>query len=284
MTPIKGIPPFPDRADDVHKGNVGRVVIVGGRFDDVGMVGAPALAANAALRTGAGLVQILTTKEAQLPVSILAPCATTRVLPSGDGSLLIDAVRAFAADVVAIGPGLTPHVTGADVLRLANSFTGGVVIDADGLNALARLGTWSMSRKGQVVITPHPGEMRRLLRGLGQDDNLAARSASAKLVADATGTIVVLKGAGTVVSDGEREYVNATGHSGMATGGSGDVLTGMIAALMGQGMNAFDASVLGVYLHGRAGEHAGMQTGMVSMTATDLLDGIGRSIDAHRAT
>jgi len=282
MASTNDIPAFPDRADDVHKGNVGRLVIVGGRFDDVGMVGAPALAANAALKVGVGLVQILTTKEAQLPVSILAPCATTRVLPGGDGSHLIDAARAFRADVVAIGPGLAPNITGPDILRFVDSFQSGVVIDADGLNALARVGTWSVSRKGQIVITPHAGEMGRLLKGLGRIADASARSVCAKSVANETGTIVVLKGAATVVSDGERVYVNATGHSGMATGGSGDVLTGMIAGLMGQGMNAFDASVLGVYLHGRAGEFAGERTGMVSMTAADLLDDIGRSIDTHR--
>ncbi len=260
------------------------------------MVGAPALAANAAFRTGAGLVQILTTKDAQSPVSMLAPCATTRVMTEGDTGRLAEVVSEFDADVVAIGPGLSPQVSGADVVRLMEGFEGGMVIDADGLNALARVGCWRAPRNGQVVVTPHPGEMRRLMAGLELDDtaraaggdpekqkpnDAEARREIAGTVAKETGAVVVLKGAGTVVSAGDRTYVNTTGHSGMATGGVGDVLTGVIAALMGQKMTAYDAAVLGVYLHGLAGDLAGARVGLVSLTALDMVEAIGNAIDTH---
>jgi hydroxyethylthiazole kinase-like uncharacterized protein yjeF len=279
---VTHIPRFPDRAHDAHKGEVGRIVVVGGRFDDVGMVGAPALVADAAFRCGAGLVQILTTPEAQLPVSILAPCATTRVLRSGDEGKLAAIAGEFDADVVAIGPGLSPQVQGGHVLSLVGEFSGSVVVDADGLNALAALDDWRATGHGQVILTPHVGEMRRLI---GEPDcklhTNAKRRKIAETLAGRTRTIVVLKGAGTVVTDGDWTYLNTTGHPGMATAGAGDVLTGVIAALCGQGMNAFDAAVLGTYLHGRAGELAAGWEGEVSVMATDIVEGLKDAVDEH---
>lgn len=291
MTKPVAIPAFPARDDDAHKGVVGRIVVIGGRFDDVGMVGAPALSANAALRAGAGLVQILTTREAMQPVSILAPCATTRVMHEGDESRLASLARDFGADVVAVGPGLCPRVTGEHVLTLMEEFDGGMVVDADALNALASLGTWGAAPKRRIVLTPHAGEMKRLLAGMGMENVLPRvatrglgvedRSTIAQGLATKTGTIVVLKGAGTVVTDGTRTYVNDTGHSGMATGGAGDVLTGTIAALIGQKMDAFDAAVLGVYLHGRAGEIAADELGDISVTASDIAEAIAEAVFEH---
>ncbi len=279
------VPVFPPRAADAHKGTVGRIVVVGGRFDDVGMVGAPAFAAIAAFRAGAGLVQILTTEEAHLPVSILAPGATTRATTFPDGRHVASLAESFAADVVAIGPGLTPEMTGADIVALMNALACGIVVDADGLNALASVGTWCAAREGQVVVTPHPGEMKRLTQGLGLDEpgTQPSRREIAMAVARRTRTVVVLKGAGTVVADGARVYVNDTGHSGMATAGAGDVLTGVIAALMGQKMAAFEAAVLGTYLHGRAGEIAGDRVGLISVTARDIIEALGSAISEHRS-
>ena len=278
VVPADGIPAFPGRAYDAHKGDVGRIVVIGGRLDDVGMVGAPALAANAAFRTGAGLVQILTTREAQLPVSILAPCATTRALRDGDASGLASLASEVHADVVAVGPGLSPEVSGEDLVALMAAFDGGIVIDADGLNALARIGRWQAARPAQVVVTPHPGEMRRLLNGLGIDADAGQREAGAEALAGETGAIVVHKGAGTVVTDGQHTCVNGSGNSGVATGGAGDVLTGVVAGLMGQKMGAYEAAVLGVYLHGRAGDLAGEQLGQVSITALDMVDSLADAI------
>lgn len=303
------LPRFPERADDAHKGDVGRVVVVGGRMDEVGMVGAPALAANAAFRAGVGLVQILTTAGAQRAVSVLAPCATTRLLDASEPESvdLARMAQEFHANVVAVGPGLSPAIEGGHILTLMNTFTGGVVVDADGLNALAAVGRWCAPCEGQVVVTPHSGEMRRIVAGLGMGGKLKAESRKpkadyrkqktengmsqeagarkriAEAVANETRAVVVLKGAGTVVSDGSRTYVNRTGHSGMATGGAGDVLTGVIAALMGQKMAAFEAAVLGVHLHGRAGELAGERVGRVSVTAVDLVDSLGEAIESVRA-
>ncbi len=283
MAANDAVPAFPERPDDAHKGNVGRIVIVGGRLDNVGMVGAPALAANAAFRTGAGLIQILTTREAQAPVHVLAPCATTRVMQPGDPARLAELAGEFAADVVAIGPGLSPLISGKHVQALLSAFNGGIVVDADALNALATLGSWRAGHEGRIVVTPHPGEMKRLLKGLGIDVQVSQRKEAAEALARTTGTIAVHKGAGTVVSDGDQTYVNQTGHSGMATGGTGDVLTGMIAALMGQNMSAYEAAVLGVYLHGRAGELAGRRLGMLSISAADMVDAVAEAIRNHRS-
>ncbi|NOT01343.1 MAG: NAD(P)H-hydrate dehydratase [Phycisphaerales bacterium] len=282
MTVPRDIPPFPPRADDAHKGDVGRIVVIGGRFDDVGMVGAPALVANAAFRAGAGLVQIVTPRDAQVAVSILAPCATTRTLKLGESSRLADYAAEFDADVVAIGPGLSPEISSADVVTLLQRFEGPTVVDADALNRLAEVGLWKAARPAQVVVTPHPGEMRRLLTGLSIKADTARRTECAQELARKTQTVVVHKGAGTVVTDGTRTYVNATGHSGMATAGSGDVLTGLIAGLLGQKMQAYEAAVLGVYLHGRAGECATSRVGQIPTMATDLVDGIAEAVVAHR--
>ena len=158
MSPKSSIPSFPSRPADAHKGQVGRIVIVGGRFDAVGMVGAPAMAANAAFRAGAGLVQILTPREAQLPVSILAPCATTRVWPSDEKPSLTALAGDYDADVLAIGPGLCSEVSADDLRTLLPEFAGGLVIDADGLNLLATMGPWRTKRANQVVLTPHSGD------------------------------------------------------------------------------------------------------------------------------
>lgn len=240
------------------------------------MVGASALAANAALRSGAGLVQIITEREAMPIVAPLAPCATTRCLPP-DGDLAKLAVE-FGADVVAIGPGLGQSIQPERIVALLENFSGGIVVDADALNALAKMGEWIARWPKNVVITPHPGELRRLLEGMGmseQCDN--SRIDAANALALRTKTTVVLKGQATVVTNGEQYYVNQTGNAGMATAGTGDVLTGMIAALMGQGLSAIDAGVLGVHAHGLAGDAAAAHFGRISMTALDLLESLAEA-------
>lgn len=268
---------MPERADDAHKGEVGRILIIGGRLDDIGMVGAPALAANAAFRSGAGLVQILTPAAALPEVARLAPCATTRRF-TPDGPPLSAIATDYEADVVILGPGLDPLVTVDAILELLKDYSGNIVIDADGLNTIAAAGRWEASWPDQVVLTPHPGEMRRLVQGLKVNTDLDDREQAATDLALRTGAAVVLKGAGTVVADGERLYVNPTGNSGMATGGSGDVLTGMIAALLGQQMSRIEAAILGVYLHGLAGDIGAEELGRLSLMSWDLLDFIPEAI------
>jgi len=269
---VTRVPPLPTRADDAHKGDVGRILVIGGRLDDVAMIGAPALCANAALRSGAGLVQIVTVPAALAHVIALTPCATARALPPPDGPMLSELAVAFGADVVAIGPGLDPSVDAPRVTELLDRFSGGVVIDADGLNLLATMGSWTARWPHQIVLTPHPGEMARLLAGRGLDVPVNDRSGAAVALARSCGAIVVHKGAQTVVTDGRRVYTNQTGNSGMATAGAGDVLTGAIAALLGQKMKPFDAAVLGVHVHGLAGDIAAEELGRISLTALDLID------------
>jgi NAD(P)H-hydrate epimerase len=269
---ITKVPALPTRAEDAHKGDVGRITIIGGRLDETAMIGAPALAANAAFRAGAGLVQVVVPQQILPTVINLSPCATGQALPGADGASLSQVAISFGADVVAVGPGLGPEVDRARLAELLEKFSGNVVIDADGLNLLATMGEWVATWPHQVVLTPHPGEMKRLLGGRGVDASPSDRSGSAVTLSRSCGAVIVHKGARTVVTDGTRVYVNQTGNAGMATGGSGDVLTGIIAALMGQKMASFDAAVLGVYVHGLAGDMAAEELGRMSITALDLVE------------
>ncbi len=269
------IAPLPDRSDAAHKGEVGRIAIIGGCCSEVVMVGAPALAANAALRTGAGLVHMLVPEALRTSVGVLAPCATTRTLPM-DADALLEAVSNFGADVVALGPGLGDSLTPEVIIDFLSKLTQPVVLDADGLNQLAALPGGALARPQRIVMTPHPGELARLLSNRGIDVAIDARpdsrQSAAQTLAQAYGCIVVLKGRGTVVTNAERLYVNETGNAGMATGGTGDVLTGVIAALIGQDMDPYEAAILGVYLHGLAGDFAAEELGRWSMTALDLVE------------
>ena len=146
-----------------------------------------------------------------------------------------------------------------------------LLIDGDGLNNLSRLAGWPKRHKADLVLTPHPGEMQRLWSGLFHEDMPHGRQETAMRVAHSTHAVVALKGAGTIVTDGERVFVNTTGNPGMATAGSGDVLTGVIAALMGQALSNLDATVLGVHVHGLAGDIATGRFGQISLMATDII-------------
>ena len=274
----------PPRDDNVHKGNVGRIVIIGGADDKTLMIGAPALAANAAFRGGAGLVQIFAPESVRTAVATLAPCATLRTLPQ-DTEALLAAVDEFNADVVALGPGLGTSLSPTVVLGFLSQFRRPVVVDADGLNLLARASFSSLPDSARLVLTPHPGEAARLLaaRGIHQtiESSTNARRAATCALVEAYGGVVVLKGRGTMVTDGTRLYVNETGNAGMATGGAGDVLTGLIAAQIGQGLETLEAAILAVYLHGLAGDFAAEELGRWSMTATDLIEYLPEAFCEH---
>lgn len=277
---IDTIPTLPRRPADGHKGLYGTVlVIAGGR----GMAGAAALAGASALRSGAGLVRVACPAEVQPTVASFEPSYMTYPLHCGSDGLVrnrenqeILAELIAAADVVAIGPGLGrgPDVEGF-VAWLLETTDRPMVLDADGLNALATIGLGRLEGCRQpVVLTPHPGECARLA-GLEVAAVQADREAAAVALAGRSPQLVVaLKGAGTVVTDGRRAYVNTTGNPGMATGGTGDVLTGVIAALLGQGLPAFEAAVLGTYVHGLAGDIARDQNGVVGMIAGDVVDAL----------
>jgi NAD(P)H-hydrate epimerase len=272
-----------DRAG--HKGNYGRVLIVGG---SPGMIGAPALSANACLRSGAGLVTVAVPAPIQQAVAGLCPCATSLGLSCDtDGQLDPEAIgqlrrQAETVDVVAIGPGLGQSSGAREVLRAALDLPLPLVIDADGLNLLCRIDHWPAGRQGPTVLTPHPGEFSRLtgleigqIQSDRQGRTIQAATDWSQQAGQAPPLTVLLKGAGTVVTDGQKCYVNDTGNPGMASGGAGDVLTGVIAALLGQGLGPFDAACLGAWIHGRAGDLAAEQLGEISLTATDLIDRLG---------
>lgn len=296
-TVTREIAPLPERDDTAHKGEVGRLCVMGGSSGDCLMIGAVALVANAAQRSGVGLVQMLVPEAIRAEVTVLAPCATCRVLPS-DAEKLLDSTAAFQAGVAAIGPGLGDSLSGRTVADFVSQFSGSVVVDADALNQLAAMGNSEPEGSAndmperfdaaRVVLTPHPGEAARLLRAKGLEVALSSDAASRKKAAvtlhEAYGATIVVKGAGTIVTNGKRLYVNETGNSGMATGGAGDVLTGVIAGLIAQGMDPFEASILGAYLHGLAGDFAAGELGRWSMTAFDLIDFLPEAFCEYDAT
>jgi len=279
MQIIKQIPKLKPRAVDAHKGDFGKVCIIAG---SIGMSGAAALAGRAALRAGAGLVRAAVPKSVLPIVASIEPSFTTIPLPEDSAGRIsekaINSILDAASenDVLAFGPGI--GTTGAlrSVLEaLIKLEQLRLIIDADGLNNLSKINDWPAKLKAEVILTPHPGEMKRLWAGLFREQLPADRQDQAGQLARQTKSIVVLKGAGTVVTDGQKVYINKTGNPGMATAASGDVLTGVIIALMGQGLSNFDAAVLAVYIHGLAGDIAAERYGQVGLIATDILEALG---------
>lgn len=274
---IVDAPRLPKRAPDSHKGRFGSVlVIAGGR----GMAGAAALVGASALRSGAGLVRVACPAEVQPTVAGFEPSYMTYPLPQDDEGLLrFDARPTLArllegADVVACGPGLGRSDDLRRLVRwIVESTTQPLVLDADGLNNLDGQTDLLDRLSRPVVLTPHPGEFARLT-GRSIAEIQADRERSAVAFAGRENLVVVLKGHHTVVTDGRRLYVNTTGNPGMATGGAGDCLTGIVAALLGQGLPAFDAAALGTFAHGLAGDIARDQNGEVGLIAGDIVDSL----------
>jgi len=278
MQVINTIPKLKPRAVDAHKGDFGKVCIIAG---SIGMSGAAALAGRAALRAGAGRVRVATPKSVLPIVASIEPSFTTIALPEDSvGRISAKAINTILDavsenDAVAFGPGI--GISGAlrSILETVLEQKGlRVIIDADGLNNLTGLKEWPAKLKAELILTPHPGEMKRLWSGVFREPLPAEREQQAVQLAQHTGSVVALKGAGTVVTDGQKVYTNKTGNPGMATAGSGDVLTGAITALMGQGLSNFDAAVLGVYIHGLAGDIAAEKVGQVSLMATDIIESL----------
>jgi ADP-dependent NAD(P)H-hydrate dehydratase len=270
------VPKLPPRPADAHKGMFGRLLVVAGSR---GMSGAAVLCATAGLRGGAGLVQVAVPADILPIVAGGNPCYMTAPLEQDSrgriAAAAVDEVIALAtswADVVALGPGLgQSEAMPALVSGMLQRVEKPLVIDADGLNALARLPaeTWRHHR-ANVILTPHPGEFARLANRPA-DEVRTRREELAIAYAAERAVTLVLKGHGTVVTDGRRVYRNTTGNPGMATGGTGDVLTGLIGALVGQGVEPFAAAVLGVWAQGRSGDLAAAQVGQTALIATDLL-------------
>ncbi len=278
---VTTVPALPPRAPDSHKGDFGRVLLVTGSR---GMSGAAVLCGSAALRGGAGLVRLAVPADVLAIVAAGNPCYMTAPLAADDqGRLAAQAeaevlTLAAASDVVAAGPGLghTPAVA-AVVRALLARFAGPLVLDADALNVLAGQTEVLRGRTVPPVLTPHPGEFGRLLGRKVSGDPTERRELAVRFAAE-HGVVLLLKGHGTVVTDGHRVHVNTTGNPGMATGGSGDVLTGLIAALLGQRLEPFAAAQLGAHLHGLAGDLARDDLGEASLIATDLIAYLPRAL------
>ena len=253
------------------------------------MSGAAALCAMGCLRVGAGLVTLGLPKSLHDPMVEKLTEAMFRVLPeTKEGSLSLQALpeivsTAWRMDAVAIGPGLSQHAqTKSLVQQLLPKIVKPLVLDADGLNALAENLAVLRQLPLPIVMTPHPGEMGRLIR-LSVEEVQSDRERIAVEFAKKYKVVLVLKGHGTVVASFDGAvYVNDTGNPGMASGGCGDVLTGMIAGLLGQHLSVFDAARLGVYLHGLAGDLAAAEQGEIGLLASDLADRIPPAIRQYQ--
>lgn len=258
---------LPSRRADGHKGTFGRVYIYGGC---VGYTGAPVYAGEAAVRTGSGLVSVGVPEEIYPIAAVRCRDAMVRPLPRDDGALL---AQMDACDAVLIGPGLGREPeTERRVLYLLKRLSVPVVLDADGINAVSAHIDELDGRRAVTAVTPHEGEFARLDPSFSPGAGAEERERAAAAFARRHGCTVVLKGPGTIVAcpDG-RTLENTTGNCGMAKGGSGDVLAGMILSLLGQGAGAAEAAACAVWLHGRAGDLAEEALTAYAMTPTDLL-------------
>lgn len=275
---------LPRREKNSHKGSFGRVGIIAG---STGMTGASYLSTMAALRTGSGLVYAIVPRGIEDIISIkLVEAIIKPVEDDGTSHFTKNSYNDIKKiikdmDVIALGPGI-----GVDeeriglVKQILLNFDGPIVLDADGINCLSKAEVSSilLNRKAKTVITPHLGELSRILNFSIKEvqENLTEYS---KLLSGKYNIITVVKGANTIVVDGNEEiYINSTGNPGMATAGSGDILTGIISSLIGQGIDPYEAAVLGVYCHGLAGDLAKKDKGEYGMISRDILDNIPYSI------
>lgn len=267
-----------NRPRDSHKYDFGRVLVIGGSQP---MAGAPVLAGKAALRSGAGVVELCVPDCVVSVAAGFDPCLITHGLPSDDAGCFspdgMQAMRVLAAraDVVVCGPGLgrSPGLAPM-VAALWRELPQSMVVDADALYALSGLDAATLAEHaGPRILTPHAGEMGRLL-GLtaGSKPDRAVLEQAAADFARRVGAVAVLKGQNSLVADGERLTHNASGNPGMATAGTGDVLSGIIAALLAQKLPPGEAARIGVWVHGLAGDAAAMVLGELALTANDLID------------
>lgn len=265
---------LPDRDPWAHKGDFGRILLLCGSR---GYTGAAALAAMGALRSGAGLVylgvpeSIYAIEAVKLTEPIVFP------LPDEDGKLAVSSATQVSEllpkmDAVLIGPGLGQSKGTLSALKtVLREFSGPVVVDADGINLLAKHKYLLRGRTAPTVLTPHDGEFMRIAGALGED-----RPAAAAALAKELGCIIALKGHETLITDGISCYRNRTGNPGMAVGGSGDVLAGILVSLLGQGIEPMNAAAAAVWLHGAAGDRCAERIGQYGMLPSDLLEELPR--------
>ncbi|MDA9718444.1 NAD(P)H-hydrate dehydratase [Planctomycetaceae bacterium] len=276
----EGLPKLPVRVRESSKFDYGRVVLVAGSR---GMAGAAALSSMAALRAGAGLVEAVVPESIQTTVAGFDPCVMTHALPEDTaGRFSLSALSAIQArcqraDVVALGPGLGRSDDLVKIVHdLWQTLPMPVVFDADALWALSQDAEWrEIQHLGARVLTPHAGELTRLLGHIPSRDKMQDRNkleAAAIRLAEEAESVVVLKGPDSLITDGTMSIHNETGNPGMATAGTGDVLTGVLAAMLAQQLSTFDATRLAVWIHGAAGDEAAVRKGESSLTSRDLLE------------
>ncbi|MEK0425873.1 MAG: Bifunctional NAD(P)H-hydrate repair enzyme Nnr [Planctomycetota bacterium] len=279
------LPKLPVRDLHSHKGDFGHALLVGG---GPGMSGAITLASLAALRCGAGLTTVAARSHTRQIVQSTTPCAMTMALDEVSQGYLAESaskqiLKKYApGTVLGIGPGLGRESTqDRMIVDVFQKWPGSAVVDADALNAISETQPQWESIQGTRVLTPHPGEWARLSK-IPTDQPLDQQKSAIELALK-TRMVIVLKGHQTLVTDGQRQYRNTTGNPSLAVGGSGDVLTGMIVAMLCQGLEPFEASVLSVYLHGLAGDLAHAQLGTPSTLPTDLIDFLPAAFRQYRS-
>lgn len=262
---------FPERRRDTHKGDYGRVLLICG---SEGFSGAPSLAARAALRCGSGLIEVAVPRciypivASRLEAPMVFP-----VPDDGQGRISLQALPLLLkklswCDACLIGPGLgQSHELEELVQALLSEAKVPVVLDADGLNLISRHMNVLRREDASFVLTPHEGEFRRLTSEPETD-----RISGAAALAAGTKAVVLRKGHETVITDGKKHYVNRTGNPGMATGGSGDVLAGILVSILGRGVPALEAAAAAAWLHGAAGDLCAAEMGQTSMSPVDLTE------------
>ena len=264
---------LPDRAVDAHKGDFGKILLLCG---SKGYTGAAYLAAQASLRSGAGLVFLGVPESIYQIEAVKLNEAIVFSLPDENGKLSAAAIpeilqRLPKMDAVLIGPGLGQSDGTFQVVKtVLEQAACPIVLDADGINLIAAHKDIVRGRTAPTILTPHAGEFARL----GGDPQ--QRAVAAEAMARVLGCILLLKGHHTVITDGETTYINPTGNPGMAVGGSGDVLAGIITALVGQGIAPLEAAACGAWLHGAAGDICAAEIGQYGMLPTDMLNALPR--------
>ena len=264
---------LPDRRPNAHKGDFGRILLLCGSR---GYTGAAALAARGALRSGAGLVYLGVPESIYAIEAVKLDEPVVFPLPEEEGKLSEGAIpevleRLSNMDAVLIGPGLGQSAGIYSVVKaVLERYCGPVVLDADGINVMAAHKDILRGRTAPTIVTPHPGEFARLGGKSG------SRVDAAVDMARDLGVIVVLKGQGTVITDGEKVYVNPTGNPGMAVGGSGDVLAGIVVSFLGQGIAPLDAAACAAWVHGAAGDICAREIGQYGMLPGDMVEVLPR--------
>lgn len=279
---------LPRRKPEAHKRECGQILVLAG---SVGFTGAATLTCRAAMRAGAGIVTLGIPQslndilEVKLTEEITHPLPETRdrTLSARAYEEIVRISTAF--DVLAVGPGLSRNEeTATLVFRLLDSISLPMVLDADGLNVLVGQGNLLKERKGETIITPHPGELARLF-GTTADEIQKDRIGWAEKGARQWSVVLVLKGARSIIASPDGKIaINSTGNSGIASAGTGDVLTGIIASLLGQGLTPFEAAVLGTYLQGLAGDMVAQEKSLFGLIASDLIDYLPRALKALEET